>query len=141
VRLSPVVILAALAALTYMTPRATQLQSYPGLAAYVLALAGVGFGIGLSWPHLLTRIFTAAPAGEETLTSSSITTVQLYATALTAALAGVITNSAGLADPGGVAGAQHAAQWLFAAFALAPAGALLLLGRITRGQVAAAIQK
>jgi len=141
VRLSPVVILAALAALAWMTPRAAQLQSYSGLAVYVLALAGVGFGIGLSWPHLLTRIFTAAPAGEETLTSSSITTVQLYATALTAALAGVITNSAGLADPGGVAGAQHAAQWLFAAFALAPAGALLLLGRITRKHAPGAVQE
>ncbi|MNS80646.1 hypothetical protein D3C72_1143360 [compost metagenome] len=97
---------------------------------YVVALAGVGFGIGLGWPHLLTKIFNAAPAGEETLTSSSITTVQLYATALTAALAGIITNSAGLATPGGVAGAQHSAQWLFAAFALAPALALLLLGRV-----------
>ena len=69
----------------------------------------MGFGIGLGWPHLLTRVFNAAPAGQETLTSSSITTVQLYATALTAALAGVITNSAGLAQPGGVEGARQAA--------------------------------
>lgn len=130
VRLSPMVILAALIALAVMTPRAGLLDSYTGLALYVVALAGVGFGIGLGWPHLLTKIFNAAPAGEETLTSSSITTVQLYATALTAALAGIITNSAGLANPGGVAGAQHAAQWLFAAFALAPALALLLLGRV-----------
>lgn len=132
VRLSPAVILAALAALAVMTPRTALLQSQAGLAVYVLALAGVGFGIGLSWPHLLTRIFNAAPPGEETLTSSSITTVQLYATALTAALAGVIANSAGLADPGGVTGAQRAAQWLFGAFALAPAAALLLQARIAR---------
>ena len=132
VRLSPVVILASLVALAVMTPRAALLQSYTGLAVYVVALAGVGFGIGLSWPHLLTRIFNAAPPGEETLTSSSITTVQLYATALTAALAGVITNGAGLADPGGVAGAQRAALWLFASFAVAPAAALLLLARVTR---------
>jgi len=61
-----------------------------------------------------------------------ITTVQLYASAVTAALAGVVTNSAGLADPGGVEGAQQAARWLFAAFAAAPALALLLLGRVTR---------
>ncbi|MNI74464.1 hypothetical protein D3C77_709160 [compost metagenome] len=93
---------------------------------------GVGFGIGLAWPHLLTKVFTAAPKGEETLTSSSITTVQLYAAAVTAALAGVVVNSAGLADPGGVEGAQHAARWLFAAFALAPALALALLPRVTR---------
>lgn len=130
VRVSPAVILAALTALAIMTPQAGLLDTLAGLAAYIVALAGVGFGIGLSWPHLLTRIFNAAPVGEETLTSSSITTVQLYATALTAALAGVIANSAGLANPGGAAGAQQAAQWLFGAFALAPTMALLLLGRI-----------
>ncbi|MGH8815051.1 MAG: MFS transporter, partial [Achromobacter pestifer] len=132
VRLSPIVILVSLIGLAIMTPLATILTSVAGLAAYVVALAGVGFGIGLAWPHLLTRIFNAAPKGEETLTSSSITTVQLYASAVTAALAGVVTNSAGLADPGGVAGAQQAARWLFAAFALAPIVASLLLLRTTR---------
>lgn len=133
VRASPAVILASLIALAIMTPQTGMLSSPWGLAAYIVALAGVGFGIGLAWPHLLTRIFNAAPKGEETLTSSSITTVQLYASAVTAALAGVVTNSAGLADPGGIEGAQHAARWLFAAFALAPALALLLLARVTHG--------
>ena len=32
------------------------------LAGGALALAAVGFGIGLGWPHLLTRVFNAAPA-------------------------------------------------------------------------------
>ncbi|WP_417219160.1 MFS transporter [Achromobacter spanius] len=132
VRLSPVVILASLIGLSVMTPQASILASVAGLVAYIVALMGVGFGIGLAWPHLLTKVFTVAPKGEETLTSSSITTVQLYAAALTAALAGVAVNSAGLADPGGVDGARHAARWLFAAFALAPALALLLLPRVTR---------
>ncbi|WMD21391.1 MFS transporter [Achromobacter seleniivolatilans] len=131
-RLSPVIILGSLIGLAIMTPQAAILGSAAGLTVYVVALAGVGFGIGLAWPHLLTRIFNAAPAGEETLTSSSITTVQLYAAAVTAALAGIITNSAGLADPGGVAGTQQAARWLFATFAVAPALALLLLARVTR---------
>ena len=130
--LSPVVILGFAGGAGRHDAARAMLRSYAGLAVYVVALAGVGFGIGLSWPHLLTRIFNAAPPGEETLTSSSITTVQLYATALTAALAGVITNGAGLADPGGVAGAQRAALWLFASFAVAPAAALLLLARVTR---------
>lgn len=134
--LSPVVILASLVGLAIMTPQASILTSLAGFAAFVLALAGVGFGIGLAWPHLLTKVFNAAPQGEETLTSSSITTVQLYSAAVTAALAGVITNSAGLADPGGIAGAQQAARWLFAAFAVAPALALLLLPRVTRSPAA-----
>lgn len=132
VRISPVVILASLVGLAVMTPDASILTSAAGFTSYVIALAGVGFGIGLAWPHLLTKVFTAAPKGEETLTSASITTVQLYSAAVTAALAGVITNSAGMVDPGGVAGAQAASRWLFALFAAAPALALLLLPRITR---------
>ncbi len=134
IRVSPVVILASLIALALMTPDAAILTSTAGVVGYVIALAGVGFGIGLAWPHLLTKVFSAAAKGEETLTSASITTVQLYSAAVTAALAGVITNSAGLVDPGGVAGAQAAARWLFAAFAVAPALALFLLARVTRTQ-------
>ena len=56
---------------------------------YGCALFGIGFGIGLIWPHLLNLVFVSAPKGEETLTSASITTVQLYATALAAAFAGL----------------------------------------------------
>jgi hypothetical protein len=41
-----------------------------------------------------------------------------------------------LADPGGVEGAQHAARWLFATFAVAPALAWLLLARVTRANAA-----
>lgn len=131
-RLGPAVVLAALVLLAILMPLPGAFESPAGLAGGALALAAVGFGIGLGWPHLLTRVFNAAPAGQETLTSSSITTVQLYATALTAALAGVITNSAGLAQPGGVEGARQAALWLFAAFSVAPALALVLLIRHLR---------
>lgn len=73
--------------------------------------------------------FTAAKPGEETLASASITTVQLYATALAAALAGVIANGAGLVTPGGSTGAQNASVWLFASFALAPALTLPVMAR------------
>ena len=131
-RLGPAVVLAALVLLAILMPLPGAFGSPAGLAVGALALAAVGFGIGLGWPHLLTRVFNAAPAGQETLTASSVTTVQLYATALTAALAGVITNSAGLAQPGGVEGARQAALWLFAAFSIAPALALILLIRHLR---------
>ena len=92
-RLGPAVVLAALVLLAILMPLPGAFGSPAGLAVGALALAAVGFGIGLGWPHLLTRVFNAAPAGQETLTASSVTTVQLYATALTAALAGVITNT------------------------------------------------
>ena len=59
--------------------------------------------------------------------AAAITTVQLYGMAIGAAIAGLVANAAGLIAPGGVAGAQSAAIWLFAGFALAPLGAALLL--------------
>lgn len=132
IRFGPAVIFIALLALALMTPQRPWLEQAWGLVIYCLALAGVGLGIGLGWPHLLTRVLNNAPAGEENLASASITTVQLYATALAAALAGLVSNSAGLVEPGGVAGAQQAATWLFGVFALAPVLALLLAWRLTR---------
>jgi len=97
-----------------------------------LALAGVGAGVGIGWPHLLVRVLMLAPAGEGGMASAAITTVQLYGMALGAAIAGLVANAAGLIAPGGVAGAQSAAVWLFAGFALAPLGAALLLRGIRK---------
>jgi FtsH-binding integral membrane protein len=74
-----------------------------------------------------------APAGEQDLASASITTVQLFATALGAALAGMVANLAGLTDPGGVAGTANAASWLFGVFALAPLLGILTARRVVRG--------
>lgn len=90
------------------------------LTPVCLALAAIGLGVGLAWPHLLTRIFQVSSAGEQDLAAASITTVQLFATALGAALAGMVANIAGLTDPGGVVGVSRAATWLFGVFALAP---------------------
>lgn len=132
IRISPIVVTIALAILAATIPIATWQSKVIGIVVYCIALTCVGFGIGLSWPHLLTRVFAVAAPGEETLASASITTVQLYATALSAALAGVIVNGAGLTNPGGVAGAQGAAFALFAAFAIASALAVLLSARVKR---------
>ena len=54
------------------------------------------------------------PAGEQALASALITTVQLFATAFGAALAGMVANVTGLTDPGGISGTMSAAGWLFA---------------------------
>ena len=97
-----------------------------------LALLAIGLGVGLAWPHLLTRVFQAAPAGEQDLTSASITTVQLFATALGAALAGMVANLAGLTEPGGIAGTMSAAGWLFGVFALAPVIGVFTALRVIR---------
>lgn len=122
---------ASLMALALLLPTAAL---SPGLHMLLcgLALAGVGAGVGIGWPHLLVRVLTLAPAGEGGMASAAITTVQLYGMALGAAIAGLVANAAGLIAPGGVAGAQSAAIWLFAGFALAPLGAALLLRAIRK---------
>lgn len=130
IRISPLIVLMALLVLAVAMPITAWRGALVGSAVYCVVLAAVGFGIGLSWPHLLTRVFSAAASGEETLASSSITTVQLYATALAAALAGVAANAGGLTDPGGVEGARSAALTLFASFAVAPLLATRLSARV-----------
>ena len=54
------------------------------------------------------------------LATAAMTTVQLAAAALGAAAAGVVANIAGIAQPGGVAGASRAAVWLFGSFTVIP---------------------
>ncbi|NLC37166.1 MAG: MFS transporter [Alcaligenaceae bacterium] len=94
--------------------------------AMIAPLFLVGVGIGFCWPNMLTRIFKAAPKGQENISSAAITTLQLYAIALGSSLAGLVANLGGLADPGGEQGARQAAYALFLIFALAPAGAGLM---------------
>ena len=66
--------------------------------------------------------------------ASSITTVQLFATALGAALAGMVANLAGLTEPGGIPGMANAAGWLFGVFAFAPVLAVLTTLRVIRAR-------
>jgi len=115
----PLVVIAALLALSFMLPSAAALDDY-GLLPLCIALVLVGFGIGMGMPHLMAKILSSAPADEGNLAAYSLTTVQLFATAIGAALAGMVTSLAGLADPGGLPGAANAAQWLFICFAAAP---------------------
>ncbi|WP_146654273.1 MFS transporter [Labilithrix luteola] len=119
IRIGPVLVSASLATLAVTMPRTTQLESPLGMTVFGIALVGTGFGIGMAWPHLLTRVFTSAPENENSLTAASVTTVQLYAMALGTAIGGLVTNAGGMST-GGLAGAQHASSWLFGVFALAP---------------------
>ena len=85
----------------------------------------------MGWPHLVARALHAAQPGEENLTSSAITTVQLFAMALGAALAGLVANQAGL-GAGGAEATARAAWVLLALFTLAPALAIFVARSVTR---------
>ncbi|WNL45198.1 MFS transporter [Dyella sp. BiH032] len=131
IRLGPALMAVALAALAWLFQQPAELMRGPAFGALCAGLAGVGLGIGLAWPHLLTNLLQAAPAEEGALASSSISTVQLYAMSLGAAVAGWVANAAGLGDPGGVPGARTAAAWLLGGFA-----ALVALGLPTARRAA-----
>ncbi|AHB74512.1 MULTISPECIES: MFS transporter [Pandoraea] len=135
VRLGPVIVAIGMFALAWLLPQRSLFESTAGALSLGAALFGVGMGVGIGWPHLLTRVMTAARPGEAHLASASITTVQLYSMALGSALAGLVANSAGLAD-GALEAAQRASVWLFALFALAPAGAAIVA---SRGKAAARV--
>jgi predicted MFS family arabinose efflux permease len=102
--------------LAMLLPRVSQ-GDWATLAMLGAGLGAIGIGVGIAWPHLLSQVLRAAPQDEADLASASITTIQLFATAAGAALAGMIVNLAGLTDPGGIAGAANAAAWLFILFA------------------------
>lgn len=134
-RASPLLSLASLATLAVIMPRAGD-GSWAELAPIGLALIIGGFAVGLAYPHLATRVLIVAPDDEQEIAASSIMTVQLCATALGAALAGLIVNLAGLGEAGalasgGLAGAElevaRAARWLFVVLLAAPAVCLRLI--------------
>jgi len=73
------VVAGLLLACLFMPATATPALS---LGAVCLAMLLVGVGIGLAWPHLLSRVLEQAPQDQKELAGASITTVQLVATAL-----------------------------------------------------------
>ncbi|MER1966862.1 MFS transporter [Castellaniella sp. GW247-6E4] len=125
--LGPLLSTLALAGLCLLMPA-------PGawIGALSVLLLGVGLGVGLCWPHLLTGVFRAAPEGQRNIASAAITTLQLYAMALGASVAGMAANAAGFTDPGGFEGARSAAWGVYGLFVFAPAAAVWLGRRARR---------
>ncbi|WP_277850436.1 MFS transporter [Moellerella wisconsensis] len=120
----PTLTLFALVILALFITNIIELENYQ-LIIICLALFFAGSGIGMAWPHLLTRILTVSRQQDADKASAAITTLQLFSTAFGASIAGLIANSAGLSLPGGIDGAKSAAAWLFILFAAVPLFALI----------------
>lgn len=99
-----------------------------------VALIIMGFGMGILWPHMMGRIFEAAPPGEKDVTTAAITMAQLFASGLGAAIGGMIVNVAGLARATEPAHAVLPALWLYGLFALVPPAGIALTRRLIRGE-------
>jgi len=129
----PVIVLIGMVMLALFIPAQTG-QAWLPLTAISLGLLLVGFGIGIGWPHLLTRVLEVTPQEDKDAAATSISTVQLFATALGAALSGMLANLGGLNVPGGVAGAISASQVLFGVLAIAPLLAILSAVRVAKAK-------
>lgn len=129
--LGPVLVLVGLALFALFMP-INGAGDWSLLLPIGLGLLLVGFGVGVTWPGLVTRIFQSAPPTEQDLAAGGMTTVQLFFMALGTACAGMVANFAGIADPGGVEGAANAAVWLGTIFAIAPALCVLVALRVVR---------
>ncbi|MDL2402217.1 MFS transporter [Rhizobium mayense] len=88
------------------------------LGPAVVAMFLMGFGVGLGWAHLVAKVIGLVGNSEQDKASAAISTVQSLGGAFGSSLTGVIVNSAGLADPGGIPGSMSAAAWLYGLMAL-----------------------
>jgi MFS family permease len=108
----------AVASLTIFLARDNQATELSLLGPAVVGMFMMGFGVGLGWAHLVTKVLRLVHSAEQDKASAAISTVQSLGSAFGAAIAGVIANSTGLLDPGGIAGSMSAAHWLYIIMAL-----------------------
>ncbi|KEC54504.1 MFS transporter [Bartonella koehlerae] len=110
---SPILSLLGIGILLWFIPTEVSTPEY--IFIICLALFAIGISAGIAWPHLLKRILQCANDEDSLRASESLTSVQLFSGALSATVAGTITNLAGLFDPGGIIGMILAAKTLLAA--------------------------
>ncbi|EJF77620.1 MFS transporter [Bartonella birtlesii] len=110
---SPILSFLGISVLLWLIP--TEISTSGHIFIICLSLFAIGISAGIAWPHLLKRILQCANDEDALRASESLTSVQLFSAALSAAFAGTITNLAGLFEPGGIIGMILAAKTLLAA--------------------------
>ena len=102
------------------------------LSICAVALAAIGLGVGMAWPHVLNAIMHSADKDDADVAASAITTVQLYGMAVGAALVGLVANATGVStqtEPGALG---NGAMWIFGLFALFPAMGVFYMWRFLK---------
>ncbi len=97
------------------------------LAAFV---ALTGLGIGVCHPHIVHWTMSAARAGEEGLTASSISTIRSLGVAIGAAFSGLVANTVGLASGVAESAVATTAAWVYGLVIVAPSIATVLAARL-----------
>jgi hypothetical protein len=110
----PVLVFVAAIILAFFVGRSNPSSDLLIIVPIGLALLIMGVGIGTAWTQLTPRVMQAAPDGEHDVTSAALSTIQLFASGLGAALGGLIVNLAGLVSV--VPTPAAAANWLYGLF-------------------------
>jgi len=79
----------------------------------ILCAPLVGIGIGIFHVHMTARVMSAARAGEESITASSLSTIRSLGMAFGAALAGTVANVAGLQQVATPDTVREAVSWVY----------------------------
>jgi MFS family permease len=125
----PILLLAGLIGLALNVGRVNPGSDLTILVPIGLSLLLMGVGIGSASTQLMPRTLQAAPEGEHDVTSAALNTIQLFATGMGVAIAGLVVNLAGLAE---TAAPILAANWLYGLWVLLPALAVPVALGITR---------
>ena len=75
-----------------------------------------GAGFGFCWPAVVQRVVRSAGAGQRSLASASVSTVQRIGYAVGTAAVGIAANLSGLAEGATIPAAKAAGVWVFASF-------------------------
>jgi MFS family permease len=102
------------------------------LVVVSIAITVAGFGIGATNVHMTAFGMSAARAGEESITASSMPTIRALGVAFGAAIAGLVANTAGLDGGAAPDTVRRVAIWVLAMSAAVPLlGAACTLRAVT----------
>lgn len=91
-----------------------------------------GAGFGFCWPAVVQRVVRSAGAGQQSLASASVSTVQRIGYAVGTAAVGIAANLSGLAEGATIPAAKAAGVWVFASFIPVLLAGIVYAWRFTR---------
>lgn len=118
IRLGPLLLSVALVCFAWVVQQIHTFEPTILLSVMAFNLLCMGMGVGLAWPHLLSKLLSSVPEHEGAIASSSLSTVQMYAMSVGSALAGLIVNSIGGNASAEAQTVMRSAFWLFVLFGL-----------------------
>lgn len=129
--ISPKIYLSGMIVLAFVAPVKSD-GELGVLIPIAIALTLIGIGIGIAWPHLSTLILKLTDIEDKHIAGSSMTTIQLFATAIGAAFTGIIVNLSGISISSSTEEYSGTARWLYITFLLLPILALHTANKVVK---------